>query len=173
MFVAHAKSDESPMYSCEGPHSDYWRRTVDSIPGIDEEMPNFDVRNRFHLRPYQWRKHGRCVAKLRGRIENCRHYFLAIMHAARWINAQLDRWLNFDLFPEGFPTDEQQHQFPYQRITEDIRSLIGGYEVIVKWYTTKIQGRTERWIDSINFCFDLSLRPINCNTNLQRMLLTE
>ena len=138
-----------------------FNREVMRIDGIRREWPNLDSRtgNSFNLRQ-QWNKHGKCVAKLIGIMENCWEYFDETMHMARLINERLDRWLNIQLFPEGFPN--RSTHFSQPLIIESVERIYP-HTVIPVWHPViQWNGQTEYWIESINFCFDLWLHPIDC-----------
>lgn len=153
---------------CEGGRFD---TQTNRIEGIWKEWPNLDnrrVRNFFfHVRKYQWKKHGKCVAKLRGIIEDCWDYFEEAMRIARRINERLDQWLNVRLFPAGFPNVARN--FSYQLIRDSIERIYPHRAIIFSYDVHQPDGQIVHWIESISFCFDLWLRPINCSSAYQEI----
>lgn len=115
-----------------------------------------------YLWKHEWRKHGKCVVKLKSFGQRGLDYFRETLRLATELNERLDHWLNFELFPKGFSALADE-RFSFEKILDEIKALNDGKVAIVNWHTVE----KNNWIHSINFCFSLFLeKKIDCNATM-------
>lgn len=93
------------------------------------------------------------MAKLKNNIETREEYFRETVRLAEELTEKLNHLFKFRLFPLGF-TDQKEH-VSYKLIIQNIKQLNDNFTAIVNWHDVVVNGHTEHWIESVNFCFSL------------------
>ena len=170
--------------------TDYNPETIEGLRGLEENWPdwkitnpNKKVRTFWH---YQWLKHGSCVSELKNMMTESLDYFTKTIELGRKYADRLEQ----ELLNMPFSSSSKSHlyydyDFAYRRLQSvhyntDFRGnpFERDLNISIFWHeqpVLTVPDRTgaqiavvENWIESINFCFNLFLRAINCEPDYRR-----